>query len=148
MLVSRAVPMRKCSYCGRGNDDETAYCGGCGTPTVESEDQGWQPRPGLNIFAQVSAGVGCITSGAAVLMSLQFFAVARGESVRAMGWAAFIFMLTAGGLVAGVPCGIIGLRSPRWWLAFLGTVLSLTPWPIGYAMLHAAAAIRGFQLSP
>jgi hypothetical protein len=140
--------MRKCSYCGRENDDETAYCGGCGTPTVESQERGWQPRPGLSIFALASAGLGCTTSGIAVLISLQFFAVARGESVRAMGWAGFIFMLAAAGLVAGVPCGIVGLLSPRPWLALLGTVLSLTPWPLGSAILHAAASVKGFQLSP
>ncbi len=40
--------MKKCSYCGRENDDQTIYCVGCGTLTVESEERDWQPRPGLS----------------------------------------------------------------------------------------------------
>jgi hypothetical protein len=65
-----------------------------------------------------------------------------------MGWAVFIVGVAAFGFLFGVPCGIAGLFSPRWRRAAFGIGLSLAPWFIGLGMLHLAAAIRGFHISP
>ena len=140
--------MKKCSYCGRENEDGAAYCRECGTPAVEKIEDPGQTNPKLSIFAKASAMVGCVAAGTALVISLQFFAVGRGDSVRAMGWAAYVFMLATFGLVAGLPCGLVGLFSPRRWLALAGTVLSLAAWPLAVSILHLAATIKGFRLSP
>jgi hypothetical protein len=105
------------------------------------------PGAGRVVFAGLSVFIGGVASSVALLVTLQFFAVRRGEWIRPMGWAGLLFGLSVLGLL-GVPCGIAGLFSPRRGRAILGIALSLAPLLVGEGVMQLAATVKGFHLAP
>jgi hypothetical protein len=83
------------------------------------------------------------------LFSVQFFFVPAGSQIRPMGWALFVGLVSAGVFIVVEPVSIISLfrEKPRF-LGVLGMVLGITPFPFSSFILHLAARIKGFELSP
>lgn len=83
------------------------------------------------------------------LFSVQFFFVPAGSHIRPMGWAMFVGLVSVGAFIVVEPVSIISLfrEKPRF-LGVLGLVLGITPFPFSSLILHLAAMIRGFELSP
>ena len=84
-----------------------------------------------------------------LLFSIQLFFVAAGSHIRPMGWAMFVGLVSVGAFILVEPISIISLfrEKPRF-LGLLGLVLGATQFPISVFLLHVAARINGFELSP
>jgi len=82
------------------------------------------------------------------LLSIQFYFVPSGARIRPMAWAMWVFCFAVAGFIA-LPLILPAMRKGqrRFW-PWLTVVLALTPFPLASAMLHHAAKVRGFFLSP
>ena len=83
-----------------------------------------------------------------LISSIPLFLIPAGESVRAMGWALFVFLIAAGSLVFIVPLGILCIfdEKPR----FIGAVvvfLGIATIFLGGLLLSLASWIKGFEIS-
>ena len=101
-------------------------------------------RPG-----PASVFVGLITNGYVLFGSLQFFWVPRGASIRPMGWAMFVFLVSLVCFVTVAVLCIQGVRKDRTygWMA-LSLPLGMSPFLIAGGVLQFAAWLNGFTLSP
>src|SRR5262245_16095058 len=82
------------------------------------------------------------------LLMLQAYAVPPGTHVRPIGLACWVFCLGAFSLLA-FPFALFAVwRSPKRLWPWLTIVLALTPIPLSSLMLHHAASVRGFYISP
>ena len=138
--------MRACSYCARGNEESAISCVGCGTSLEADNPSAFNPN--LDVFALAALWVGGTGTGLAVLLTLPFWAVTRGESVRPMGWVLWVLLLAIGTFVVGLICGLVGARSTRRTAAGVGLLLSVCPFPVAWLLIHLASAMRGFVFSP
>ena len=138
--------MQSCSYCGKGNEDAAAFCAGCGTKMEADTPPACNPH--LDDFAVGALWVGAIGTSLAVLITMPFFTVSKGESIRPMGWVMWVLLLALGTFVVGLICGAIGARSARRTAAGIGVLLSICPFPAAWILIQLASAIRGFTFSP
>lgn len=112
----------------------------CFSPRLGEKQTG---RWSLSLFF---AGVGC--TGMIVKMSLPFYAVPHGASIRPMGWAMAIFGIAVIGVISAIIFGFAAFkRDRRGWILWSGLVLCLAPFPTGMAMLTHAQKLNGFELS-
>ncbi len=102
----------------------------------------------LDGFAGFSLKLGFCLSLMALVCSLQFFLVPRGEDIRPMGWAMVFALFAAVGLLLGVPCAIAGLFTLHWRRALVGIMFCLAPLPVSSGVMHLAALIKRFTIAP
>jgi|SRR5579859_2406091 len=83
------------------------------------------------------------------LISAQFFFVPAGSHIRPMGWAMFVAVVSFVSLLLVEPISIVATikEKPRF-LGIVGLVCGLTPFFFGSFILHFAAWVKGFELSP
>src|SRR4051794_4764725 len=82
------------------------------------------------------------------LLMLEAYAVPPGTYVRPMGLAFWVFCLGALALLA-LPFALFAVwRSPKRLWPWFTIVLALTPVPLSSIILHHAASVRGFYISP
>ena len=94
-------------------------------------------------------GLAVAANAVVAVLSLQFYFVPAGSHIRPMGWAGFCAMVALASIAAVIPKAIISMRqSRRYLLPLVAIVLSLLPFPLASGILHHAAALRGFILSP
>ena len=78
----------------------------------------------------------------AVLSTIQFFSLPRGERIRPMGWGMLLFLLAGAGFI-GITLGMRKRyeRMPCQWLVI---VLGFSPFPLGLALFQLARVLRAF----
>jgi hypothetical protein len=80
---------------------------------IEAEMKGGRVRFLLSLSVLLSFFTGCITNIGALGISLDFFFVARGESIRPMGWAAAEILFAAVAFLFGFLPGLFGIFGKR-----------------------------------
>lgn len=117
------------------------------------------PFPKLSAFAEFWSWLGPLAGamgiGIQMAFALPLFGVEPGTSIRPIGWACLSAEVAFWTAAAGFPLSLSALVLP-WKLPFrtrlrrsgLGMFLSILPLPVAILMLHGAAAICGFGLSP
>jgi len=97
-------------------------------------------------IAALATGIGA--NLLVLIFSSGLFWVAPGESIRPMGWAAFMFMLGGATFVVVLPLSVIALvREKQSLLGVFGLILSLAPIPFSMVLLHGLSAMIGYHLA-
>ena len=142
--------MRTCTYCGKENEDAASFCAGCGDSLADSShsfpaisDEKKRQRV---VFAWIGLVIGVVGTGLVMLMSFPFFFVPHGRGIRPMAWAAALILIAGGSFLTGLPCSLLGTTSNKRLIGWLGAGFCLAPGPLGFAMLHIAMTLRGFEL--
>lgn len=100
-------------------------------------------------FTSAALAVSLLAHVIVFAVSAQFFFVPAGSHIRPMGWAMFIAIVSFMCFVVVEPVSIIAIvkERPRA-LGIVGLVGGLTAFFFGSFLLHFAAWVKGFELSP
>ena len=94
-------------------------------------------------------GLAVVANAIVAGFTSRFYFVAAGSHIRPMGWAGFCGMVALGTLGLIIPTALTSIRQDRRYLfPTLAIALAFLPFPLASWMLHHAAEVRGFFLSP
>jgi hypothetical protein len=140
--------MKKCSYCGKDNAEESVHCIGCGTSLLvvpepkysfeQSERSRRWGRRGL-ILSSVCVGI-------VVVPGLPLFLLPAGTPVRPMAWAVLSVGMAAITPVLVLPCVAMGMKGGEKLVCIGATILALTPFHVMRIMLSLAARLIGIDV--
>ena len=102
-------------------------------------------------FVRAALAVVLSSHALVLLVSLPLFLVPAGQPVRAMGWALLVSFIAGVNFVLAVPLGALAIwKDKAVFLGGIALILGLTMTPSWFArfLLHFAAAVKGFYLSP
>ena len=100
------------------------------------------------IVTWISVLCGCLGCAAAIYISLPFLSVLPGAAIRPMSWFLYLTGIAFFTLVIGARCWLASRDSVYSRLASFGFVISLLPFPLGYAFMRIAARFGGFTIEP
>ncbi len=101
-----------------------------------------------NYFLRAAAGISVAGTLAAVLVGLSLLRYRQGASIRPMGEAILVALITLGTLFGGLACAALGWKGRPRWLWWLAVLLAYAPFPMFHLAVSIAQGIRGLTFEP
>jgi hypothetical protein len=139
--------MRKCTYCGKVNEDSVTDCAGCG---LSLDDPPHVLPPGKirlkisDIVAFIGLIIGAFGTFCGLGFGAQYFFYHRVGPGEMIG---FVLLgecaLTV--FILGPPCAIIGIVKGRRLMGWTAFVLVIAPFPLAILLREVAVVLMGIQ---
>ena len=99
-------------------------------------------------FLRAAAGIAVAGSLAAVLVGLSLLRYRQGASIRPMGEAILLAVITLGTFFGGLGCAAMGWKGRPRWLWWFAVLLAFAPFPMFHLAVTIAQSIRGLTFEP
>jgi hypothetical protein len=101
-----------------------------------------------NCFLRAAAAIAVAGTLSAVLDGLSLLRYRQGASIRPMGEALLIAVITVGTFLGALGCAALGWRGHPRWLWWLAVLLAFAPFPMFHLAVTIAQGIRGLTFEP
>ncbi len=101
-----------------------------------------------NYFLRVAATIAAAGTLSAVLVGLSLLRYRQGASIRPMGEALLIAVITVGTFLGTLGSAILGRKGHPRWLWWFAVLLAFAPFPMFHLAVRIAQSIRGLTFEP
>ena len=101
-----------------------------------------------NYFLRAAAAIAVAGTLSAVLLGLSLLRYRQGASIRPMGEALLLAVVTVGTFLGALGCAALGWKGHPRWLWWLTVLLAFAPFPMFHLAVTIAQNIRGLTFEP